>query len=154
MQPWSPSLVLVLVLGLCCLGWQLPSPAIGSQMGTAGSLKIWEKSWPFSPPGGAGNSLWCVHSSGVRVKTCSAGSARASSHNRFADGLFLLESEEKVVLWLFVMEGSFPGGKGIPEVELCQTLSPSAQAPVAVLTLLHGAVAPTLERVRDSVVLG
>lgn len=42
-------------------------------------------------------------------------------------GLFLLESEEKLVLWLFVMEGSFVGEKGIPEAGLCQTLSPSAR---------------------------
>lgn len=36
------------------------------------------------------------------------------------------------------------GEKAIPKVGLWQTLSPSAQHPVAVLTLLHCAVAPTL----------
>lgn len=87
MHPGAP--LLVLGLGLCCLGRQLPPPGHGrfpDHWDTAGSLKIREKPLPLSPPGGAGNSLWSVHSSGVHVKTCSAGSARASSHSRFADG--------------------------------------------------------------------
>lgn len=67
--------------------------------------------------------------------------------------LFLLESEEKLVLWLFVMEGGFVGEKGIPEAGLCQT-EPQCPGSSAVLTLLLCAVAPTLQRVRDSVALG
>lgn len=39
-------------------------------------------------------------------------------------GLFLLEAEEKVFLWLFVMEGAVVGEKGVPEVVLWQPLSP------------------------------
>lgn len=61
-------------------------------------------------------------------------------------GLFLLEGEEEVVLWLFVMEGSFHGDKRIPKIALWQTLSLSAWDSVAVLTFLHCAVAPTLQR--------
>lgn len=60
-------------------------------------------------------------------------------------GVFLLESEEKLVLWLFVMEGSFVGEKGIPEAGLCQTLSPSAQAP---LLCLHYCSVPWLQHLK------
>lgn len=41
-------------------------------------------------------------------------------------GLLLLEAEEKVVLWLFVMEGAVVGEKGVPEVVLWQPLSPGS----------------------------
>lgn len=73
MQPWSPSPG----AGLCSLAGSCPLPATGSQMHTAGSLKIREKSLPLSSPGGAGNSLWSVHSCGVPVKTCSAGKCQS-----------------------------------------------------------------------------
>lgn len=79
-------------------------------------LKIWEKSLLLPPPGMAGSSLWSLHSSGVRVKTCSAGKVpEPPPTTSLPMGLFLLKGEEKVVLWLFVMERSFCGGERNPK---------------------------------------
>lgn len=59
-------------------------------------------------------------------------------------GSFLLESEEKVVVWLFVMEGSFDGGKRNPRSWAGPDSEPQCPGSSAVLTFLHCAVAPTL----------
>lgn len=61
----------------------------------------------------------------------------------FLMGLFLLEGEEKVIV--AVCNGrKLSWGRKESQKLSCGRLSPSAQDPVAVLTLLHCAVAPTL----------